>query len=62
MAKVIVDPPDLRTQLETLLHVVFLEEAGWDFDDLIDLRAGTPPQERLSDHGNWKDGAFNPPT
>ncbi len=25
------------------------------------VRAGTPPTERLADHGNWKDGAFKPP-
>ncbi len=28
-------PPDLQTQLETLLHQVWVCEAGWRFDDKL---------------------------
>ncbi len=30
-------PPDLQTQLETILHAVWLAEADWQLSDRIDL-------------------------
>lgn len=33
--------PDLETQLEDLLHAVWLAEANWRVDDRIDLATAT---------------------
>jgi hypothetical protein len=32
------EPPDLQTQLESLLHQVWMSEADWRFDDRIELQ------------------------
>lgn len=35
-------PPDLQTQLEALLHAVWLAEAEWRLDERIDLATRGP--------------------
>lgn len=37
------DVPDLQTQLEDLLHSVWVAEKGWRLDDQIDLATGCVP-------------------
>lgn len=37
-------PGDLQTQLEALLHTVWLCERQWEVDDRFDLILGNAPQ------------------
>jgi hypothetical protein len=39
------DPPDTHSQLESLLHQVWLSEAEWRFDDRLELQLSLRTRE-----------------